>query len=113
MKLYVVEVPGGKTRAVVDVLNFTDVHACWSPDGRRIAYSATLLDANGERDGETSLFVIDADGNNTTTVRTEKHEPNCIRLRRRAGAERFLAPRLAASFCEHGSPYALANARGY
>jgi RNA polymerase sigma factor (sigma-70 family) len=81
MKLYVADVPGGKTRAVVDVMNFTDMHASWSPDSRRIAYSVTLLDGDGERSGETSLFVTDADGNNTVTVRTEKHDPRQIRLR--------------------------------
>jgi Tol biopolymer transport system component len=80
MKLYVTDVKDGKTRAVVDVLNFTDIAACWSPDSRRIAYSATPLDGDGKRMGETSLFVIDADGTNTVTVRTEQHEPNQIRL---------------------------------
>jgi RNA polymerase sigma factor (sigma-70 family) len=80
MKLHVTDVADGKTRAVVDVLNFTDINACWSPDSRRIAYSATLLGEDGERAGETTLFVMDADGNNTVTVRTEKHEPMQIRM---------------------------------
>jgi Tol biopolymer transport system component len=79
-KLYVADVPGGKTRAVVDVLNFTDMHACWSPDSRRIAYSVTLLDGEGKRAGESTLFVMDADGNNTTSVRTEMHDPGEVRL---------------------------------
>src|SRR5205823_658421 len=81
MKLYATDVTNGKTRAVVDVMNFSDMHACWSPDGRRIAYSATLLDGDGERTGETSLFVMDADGSNTVTVRTEMHQPRQIKLR--------------------------------
>jgi RNA polymerase sigma factor (sigma-70 family) len=80
MKLHVTDVADGKTAAVVDVLNFTDIYACWSPDSRRIAYSATLLGADGERGGETSLFVMDADGNNMVTLRTEKHEPLQIRM---------------------------------
>jgi RNA polymerase sigma factor (sigma-70 family) len=80
-KLYVTDVQGGKTRTVVDAVNFTDMHACWSPDGRRIAYSVMLLDENGDPGKETTLFVMDADGNNTTTVRTELHEPRRIRLR--------------------------------
>jgi Tol biopolymer transport system component len=78
--LYVAEVPGGKVTAVVEAKNFGDLAACWSPDGRRLAYCVTPLDGNGNRLGETSLFVADADGSNTVTVLTEKHAPNQIRL---------------------------------
>jgi len=79
--LYVTDVATGKPRPVVEAKNFTDLHACWSPDGRRIAYSATLLDNDGNRAGETSLFVTDADGKNTVTVLTEMHQPNQVKLR--------------------------------
>lgn len=81
MTLYVVEVSSGRVRTVVEAKNFGDMQACWSPDSRRIAYCTTLLDAQGNRQGETSLFVVDADGSNTVTVLTEKHRPNEIRLR--------------------------------
>src|SRR5262249_40127994 len=79
--LHVADVDGGKEWALLDATNFTDVHACWSPDGRRVAYSATPLDSAGKRQGETSLCVVDADGKNSTTLLTEKHDPNLIWLR--------------------------------
>jgi Tol biopolymer transport system component len=78
--LYVTDTATGKARPVVEASNLTDVQAVWSPDGRRIAFSATMLDEDGNRMGETSLFVCDADGKNTTTVRTERHEPNIVKL---------------------------------
>jgi RNA polymerase sigma factor (sigma-70 family) len=81
MSLYVADVPGGKERALVEASNFNDVHACWSPDSRRVAYCARLLDEAGDDVGETSLFVTDAAGRETTTVRTEQHKPQQIRLR--------------------------------
>jgi RNA polymerase sigma factor (sigma-70 family) len=79
--LYVADVASGKVRAVVEAKNFSGLHACWSPDGRRIAYCTTLLDADGRRAGETSIFVTDLEGKTTTTVRTERHEPNTVKLR--------------------------------
>jgi hypothetical protein len=54
--------------------------ACWSPDSRRIAYCARLLNPDLSCAGETSIFVTDPDGKNTVTVATEKHEPNVIAL---------------------------------
>ncbi len=78
--LNVVDSAGGKPRAIVEAKNFTDLRACWSPDGKRIAYIVTLLDDQGERGGETTLFVCDADGKNTVTVITEKHDPQELRM---------------------------------
>jgi Tol biopolymer transport system component len=78
--LYVLDVASGKARPVVEAKNFNRLHACWSLDGKRIAYCATLLDADGKDAGETSIFVTDADGKSTTTVRTEKHQPHVIKL---------------------------------
>ncbi len=78
--LYVLDVASGKARPVVEAKNFDRLHACWSPDGKRIAYCATLLDADGKDVGETSIFVTDAEGKSTTTVRAEKHKPNVIKL---------------------------------
>jgi Tol biopolymer transport system component len=81
MTLHVADLAGGKEYALVDATNFTDLCGCWSPDGRNVAYAATPLDANGKRQGETSLFVVDVDGKDTKTVLTEKHNPGVIRLR--------------------------------
>ncbi len=78
--LYTVDVAGGPPKAVVDAMNFSEVHAVWSPDSRRIAYVVTLLDGQGNRGEETSLNVIDADGSNSVTLITEKHEPHVLRL---------------------------------
>jgi Tol biopolymer transport system component len=78
--LFVLNVADGKSKAVVEAINFSAIHAAWSPDGQRIAYITTLLDANGKRGEETNINVIDADGNNSTTIISEKHEPNVIRV---------------------------------
>jgi dipeptidyl aminopeptidase/acylaminoacyl peptidase len=78
--LYVLNVADGKSKAVVEAINFSAIHAAWSPDGRRIAYITTLLDGNGNRGEETSINVIDADGGNSTTIISEKHEANVIRV---------------------------------
>jgi hypothetical protein len=79
--LFVADMADGKARPVVEALNLSDVHACWSPDGKRIAFSATMLDDEGNRMGETNLYVADADGKNLVTVRTERHPPNVVKLR--------------------------------
>lgn len=79
-RLWVVDVPGGKAKALVDAKRLTDIHACWSPDGGKIAYSGTRLDKEGNRAGETCVFVTDAKGVKTTTVMTEMHEPQVVRL---------------------------------
>jgi RNA polymerase sigma factor (sigma-70 family) len=79
--LYVADIASGKARPVVDALNLTEILACWSPDGRRIAFTATMLDDKGNRMGETSLYVTDADRKNLVTVRTERHGPNTVKMR--------------------------------
>jgi Tol biopolymer transport system component len=66
--LYVVDMGGGEPKTLVQFLNFSDLQACWSPDGRRIAYSVTFLDAMGKRGTESNLNVMDADGQNSTTI---------------------------------------------
>src|SRR5262249_31006719 len=78
--LFVLNVADGKSKAVVEAVNFSSIYAVWSPDGRRIAYMTTLLDANGKRGEETSINVIDADGSNSTTIISEKHEADVIRV---------------------------------
>jgi RNA polymerase sigma factor (sigma-70 family) len=81
MALYVLDVASGKVRSVAEAKNFGDLHACWSPDGRRIAYCVRILDNDGKCTGETSIFVTDTQGRNTETVLTEKHQPNLVWLR--------------------------------
>jgi RNA polymerase sigma factor (sigma-70 family) len=78
--VYVADVASGKARPVIEATNLTEIHAYWSPDGRRIAFSACMLDDDGNRTGETSLFTTDPDGKQVITVRTERHQPNPIRM---------------------------------
>jgi Tol biopolymer transport system component len=80
MSLYVADTAGNKVRPVVEATNLADLHACWSPDGKRIAFIATTLDDNGDRLGETNLYVTDPDGRNVVTVRSERHQPNTIKM---------------------------------
>jgi RNA polymerase sigma factor (sigma-70 family) len=80
MNLHVADLATGQVRAVVEALNFGEVHACWSPDSRRIAYCVTMLDADGKRTGETCLHVTDAEGKSTRRVLSETHNPQAIRL---------------------------------
>jgi Tol biopolymer transport system component len=81
MTLHVADLAGGKERTLVEARSFTDLRGGWSPDSHRVAYSGTPLTADGKRAGETSLFVVDADGRNRTTILTEIHDPDVIRLR--------------------------------
>jgi RNA polymerase sigma factor (sigma-70 family) len=80
MTLHVADVAGGKIRPLVDARNFGEAHGCWSPDGRRIAYCVTLLDEMGNSAGQTSIFVTDAAGRNTTTLVSEQHQPGLVRF---------------------------------
>ena len=70
----------GKPRAVVEGLNFHDVRGCWSPDGRRIAYTVTLRGEKGARGGETSLQVVGADGKGAAVLITAEHRPERVAL---------------------------------
>ncbi|MCI0640347.1 MAG: sigma-70 family RNA polymerase sigma factor [Gemmataceae bacterium] len=78
--LYVADTATGKSKAIVEAANFSGMRAVWGPDSKRIAYIVTLLDENGNRGEETNLFVVDADGQNSVALRSEKHEPKTIRL---------------------------------
>jgi Tol biopolymer transport system component len=80
MALYVLDVATGKVRPVVEAKNFTDLRGCWSPDGRRIAYAVTLLDAQGAYAGDSAVYVTDLEGRNHTTVVRDQHSPGLIRF---------------------------------
>lgn len=56
------------------------MRGCWSPDGRRIAYAVSLLDAKGEHAGESAIYVTDLDGQNHTTVVQDQHQPGIVRF---------------------------------
>jgi len=73
-RVFVVDLPGGKPRPVSPELNAVIYGACWSPDGKRIAYVWHQQRVNPDQDDlvEYVLSVIDADGKNSTTLRTEK-----------------------------------------
>jgi len=79
--LHVADVANGKERALVDAMNFTNLHGCWSPDGKRVAYVATPIGDDGKSGTETTLFVVDLESGGTTTVLTEKHRPREVKLR--------------------------------
>jgi Tol biopolymer transport system component len=72
-RLYAAEVGKGKPWVVSQELNAEVMGYCWSPDGKRIAYSARLVPAEGAG-GETESFlmVVDADGKNPVTLLSEK-----------------------------------------
>jgi RNA polymerase sigma factor (sigma-70 family) len=80
MTLYMLDVATGKVRPVVEAKNFTSLRGCWSPDGHRIAYRVTLLDAKGEYAGESAIYVTDAEGRNTITLISEQHQPGVVRF---------------------------------
>jgi RNA polymerase sigma factor (sigma-70 family) len=71
--VYVADVSLGESKAVVQIPNYFSIRASWSPDGKSIAYSASVFDANRQSTGETKLIVIDADGGNPVEVLTERN----------------------------------------
>ncbi len=74
--LAVVDVATGKVTAVEDFpLNATPGGYCWSPDGKRIAYTWQHADGKPDdpaREIEGFLVVCDPDGKNAKTVLSEK-----------------------------------------
>jgi Tol biopolymer transport system component len=76
--LFVLDVPTGRAEAVADLPLNGDVQGyCWSPDGKRIAYTWRELHAGDpkeaiDRETESHLVVCDPDGRNAKTVVTEK-----------------------------------------
>lgn len=83
MSLQLAEVEGGQERALVAAGSVTDLSACWSPDGRRVAYSAAWLDPSGKRAGRSGIYLVGVDGIGAepTPVLEEVHPPEITRLR--------------------------------
>jgi len=73
-RVFVVDLPEGKPKPVSPELNAVIYDACWSPDGKRIAYVWHQQRVNSDQDNlvEFVLSVIDPDGKNPVTLRTEK-----------------------------------------
>jgi Tol biopolymer transport system component len=81
--LYVVDMDGGKPRRVDEAMNSELMGACWSPDGKQIAYIWRQHDDKfkADDDVESFLIVADADGKNAKTILTEKGKgPGMITL---------------------------------
>ncbi len=86
-RVYVVDLPDGVAKPVSPELNALVETACWSPDGKRIAYCWRRLE---ERDDpldsgyqtDHTLQVIDADGGNPTVLHAEKGEARRVYLSR-------------------------------
>ncbi len=73
-RVQVVDLPDGKPQPVSPELNAVVYSACWSPGGKRISYIWHQVRANPDSDDpvEYVLSLIDADGKNPLTLRTEK-----------------------------------------
>jgi Tol biopolymer transport system component len=72
-RVFVVDLPEGKPRPVSPELNAYIRDVCWSPDGKRIAYAWHQLRDNYDDDqNEYVLSLIDADGKNPVTLRTDR-----------------------------------------
>jgi Tol biopolymer transport system component len=78
--LYVVDAAGGEPRKVSQELNADFMGHGWSPDGRRIAYTWRQVPADGnlERETESFLMVVGADGKDPQTVLSEKADHGLI-----------------------------------
>jgi Tol biopolymer transport system component len=74
----VMDLASGKSTPVEDVPLNAQVHAyCWSPDGKKIAYSWSVIKDGKLEDlvntqTETFLMICDPDGKNAKTIATEK-----------------------------------------
>jgi dipeptidyl aminopeptidase/acylaminoacyl peptidase len=81
--LYVMDLTGGKPRRVDEAMNSEIMGACWSPDGKRIAYIWRQHDAKLKADDDVASFLIvaDLDGKNAKTILTEQGKgPGMITL---------------------------------
>ena len=78
-RLFVTDLKGGKPQGVSKELNgqFTGGF-CWSPDGKKVAYVWQGDREGAGEGGETFLMVMDADGQNTRAVLSEKRNDNYV-----------------------------------
>ncbi len=81
-RLCTVAISGGKPLELVPPGQFTKFRARWSPDGKRIAYTCRLYDPSHRRrvGNEAYLKIVNADGTGTTTLITQKVNPNAMAL---------------------------------
>jgi hypothetical protein len=83
MALQTAVVASVEEQMLIPAGEFTDLYACWSPEGKRIAFSATRLDASGKRVGQSGIYIIPADGSGESPapLLEEFHPPEQFRLR--------------------------------
>jgi dipeptidyl aminopeptidase/acylaminoacyl peptidase len=83
MALLTADVDGGAEHLLVAPGRFIDLFACWSPDGKRIAFSGSHLDAAGQRAGQSGIYTLDpsATDEKPVPVLEEVHPPEQFRLR--------------------------------
>jgi dipeptidyl aminopeptidase/acylaminoacyl peptidase len=77
--LFVLDLATGRSMPVADLpLNGEIGSFCWSPDGKRIAYTwrqvheGVKKEELGEKETESHLVVCDPDGKNQRTIASEK-----------------------------------------
>jgi RNA polymerase sigma factor (sigma-70 family) len=75
-QLFIVGLKGGRPKRISKELNGSFRGHCWSPDGKQIAYVWQRHAGDGQ-ECETFLMVVDADGQKSTVVITEKSAENC------------------------------------
>src|SRR5262245_25646578 len=83
MALLTAAVDGGEEQLLVAPGRFIDLFACWSPDGKQIAFSGVHLDATGARAGQSGIYILDpsAPAERPAPVLEEVHPPEQFRLR--------------------------------
>jgi hypothetical protein len=83
MSLLTAEVGGNKDQVLVAPGGFTDLYGCWSPEGKRIAFSGAHLDAAGKRAGQSGIYILDASAIDArpAPVLEEFHPPEQFRLK--------------------------------
>jgi RNA polymerase sigma factor (sigma-70 family) len=80
--LYLLDIGGGKVTRVEDQpLNGELMGYCWSPDGKRIAYTWRQTDAAAGQQTESHLVVADPEGRRSVTIATERgDDPGLITI---------------------------------
>ena len=71
--LTVLDIDSGKSLPVADVpLNAEIIGYCWSPDGKKIAYTwRSIPEGKAEDSSEAILIVCDPDGKNQKTIASD------------------------------------------